>query len=60
MRPYLEIGAAMGWTPADVRACSLGDFFAALDGWKRAQGAADEIDLSDADVRDLLEALENA
>lgn len=52
----------MGWTPADVRACSLGDFFAALDGWKRAQGIGDDagVRLDDDDVRELLEALDAA
>ena len=47
----------MGWTPAEVRAASLADFTAAMDGWVRAQGiGADEMTPDDvAEVRAMLE-----
>jgi len=32
------MGGAMGWTPGEVRAVSLSDFAASLEGWQRAQG----------------------
>lgn len=46
----------MGWTPADVRAASLADFTAAIDGYLRAQGVDGGIDADDrAELRALLE-----
>lgn len=59
IRPYLEIGAAMGWPPSAVRAASLADFSAALDGWLRANGVGEDgpqgaVALTDDDYRDIL------
>lgn len=52
------MGAAMGWTPADVRACSPADFTAAVDGFLMAQGVEMPDRLSKDDVRELRELLE--
>ena len=44
----------MGWTPDQVRACSISDFAAALDGWQTANGAKpDGPDLSDEAFEEL-------
>lgn len=43
----------MGWTPAQVGACSLWQFMAALDGYGRSQGwkpAGGGGDLSEAEL----------
>ena len=39
-RPGYLTGAVMGFAPETVRAMSLWDFWAALDGWVAAQGRA--------------------
>lgn len=31
----------MGWRPHDVYACTIPEFWAAFDGWQRAQGIGD-------------------
>lgn len=61
IRPYLEMGAAMGWPPQAVRACSLADFSAALDGWLLSHGGGEEtapgLALTDDDYRAILRDL---
>ncbi|MEL6999844.1 MAG: hypothetical protein AAFP68_16410 [Pseudomonadota bacterium] len=45
----------MGWTPGEVRACTLLDFEAAIRGWLKSKGVdADGPDTSD----EAIEALE--
>lgn len=46
------MGAAMGWTPSDVRACPLSDFTAAVSGFLRARGIDDNT-MSEVEAQDL-------
>ncbi len=46
----------MGWTPADVRACSPSDFHAAFEGWQMAKGVKPPLKQSDVDRHDELMA----
>lgn len=51
----------MGWTPSEVRACSLADFVAAVDGYLRSKGiesGGGDVLTAD-DVRELLALLED-
>lgn len=57
IRPYIEMGAAMGWTPREVRAATLADFSAAIDGWLRANGAERD-GLTGDEIETLAEMLE--
>lgn len=57
-RAYLVIGGAMGWAPDVVRACSLSDFTAAFEGWRKANGVPDApAEPSPDDVRDMRRSL---
>lgn len=52
----------MGWTPAEVRSCSLADFVAAVDGYLRSKGiesGGGSDALTAEDVRELLALLED-
>lgn len=49
-------GAALGYTPADVDACSFWQFGECVEGWKKANGAADNVKPpSDLEFEALLE-----
>ena len=47
----------MGFSPADVGAMSFWQFQAALDGWKRANGATEELPLMSDDEFDAAASL---
>lgn len=57
VRRLISIGAAMGWTPAQVREASLSDFLAAAEGYLGKNGGGDG--LTSEDVADLRAALED-
>lgn len=57
VRRLISIGAAMGWTPAQVREASLSDFLAAAEGYLGKNGGGDG--LTSEDVADLRSALED-
>jgi len=46
----------MNWRPDEVRACSLSDFAAAIEGWGLAQGRKRPLRQSDVDELDALTA----
>lgn len=43
----------MGWRPWEVRRCTLADFFASFNGWKIANGAADQPSMSREEIMEL-------
>jgi uncharacterized protein (UPF0276 family) len=55
-RDWFVSGGAMGWTPDQVRALSLSDFAAALEGWSLAQGGKPPLKEDDVAMLDDLMA----
>lgn len=49
MAAVYGVGAAMGWTVADVKASSMWEYLAAVDGYVRAQGGEDKMSSKEAD-----------
>lgn len=48
--PYFQIGAAMGFSPSEVRDWSLWEFEAAFEGWKTENGRSTGLSESEFDA----------
>ena len=49
--PYFQVGAAMGYSPTEIRDMSLWEFEAAFEGWSKANGIS--TGLSDTEFDEL-------